>query len=81
MTVEMRLIGEDPDEMAQVLAVLADALEVGQRVRTLPTRDGFGVRAYLKARLRTAVHAEAEVDRRPGLPAAGSDLPARRDGR
>uniref|UniRef100_UPI003F4978D5 hypothetical protein n=1 Tax=Amycolatopsis sp. CA-290885 TaxID=3239925 RepID=UPI003F4978D5 len=81
MTVEMRLIGDDPDELAQVLAVLNDALDLGKDIRTRPTRDGFGTRAYLRARLRGTVPAAADVIRRPSLPAAGSGLPARRGDR
>uniref|UniRef100_UPI0037C730DF hypothetical protein n=1 Tax=Amycolatopsis benzoatilytica TaxID=346045 RepID=UPI0037C730DF len=81
MTVEMRLIGDDPDELAQVLAVLNDVLELGWNGRTYPTRDGFGERAYLKARLRPVVQAHGEVVKGPALPAAASGLPATRGDR
>lgn len=81
MTIEMRLIGDDPDELAQVLAVLDDVLDLGKDVRTRPTRDGFGTRAYLRARLRGTVQAAAEVVRRSGLPPGQSGLPARRGDR
>ncbi len=81
MTVEMRLIGDDPDELAQVLAVLDDVLDLGKDIRTYPTRDGFGTRAYLKGRLRSMVRAQAEVVKGHALPAAGSRLPATRGDR
>ena len=80
MTVELRVLG-DPDDVAQVLRVLDEHLELAWNGRTYPNRGGFGVRAYVDARLRRTVRVDAhqvdpqqaEVARpgRPGLPPAG----------
>lgn len=69
MTVKLRVLG-DPDEVAQVLAALNDALELAWDGRTYPNRGGFGVRAYLEARPRPTAAARAERIDRPRLPAS-----------
>lgn len=66
---KLRILGE-PDEVAQVLAVLDGALELAWDGRTYPNRGGFGVRAYLEARPRPVTTAHAEWADKCGLPPA-----------
>lgn len=69
MTVKLRVLG-DPDEVAQVLAVLNEALELAYDGRTYPNRGGFGVRAYVEARPWPVTSARASRLDRRSLPAA-----------
>jgi hypothetical protein len=78
MTVKLRLEGE-PEEIAALLARMAEVVEVGGRGRTFPKRDGFGVMTYVEVRLPDAQTATAErLDPQPGLPAARNAAPPRR---
>lgn len=71
MAVNLRVLG-DPDEVAQVLAVLDGVLELAWDGQTYPNRRSFGVRAYLEARPRPVPQAHAERSDRHGLPSRGT---------
>lgn len=49
MTVRVRLSGQ-PDEIAALIAALADRFEITGGDRAYPNRGAFGVRVYLEAR-------------------------------
>lgn len=71
MAVKLRVLG-DPDEVAQVLAVLDGTLELAWDGRTYANRGGFGVRAYLEARPWPVTTTAAERADRPGPPPSGT---------
>lgn len=72
MTVDVRMSGE-PDEIAQLVALLNQFADVAANDRQYPNRGGFGVRVYAEVRLPERQAAQAErtdraADTTRGLP-------------